>query len=286
MSQLLFNGLVIGMSYALIAVGLTIIFGILGIVNFAHGEFYMLGAYALFTFQNMIGTHYLVGALLSILTIAAIAFLIEYLTLRPLQKSDHLNSLLATFALSIILTNVVQIIYTATPRQIAGAFNQVVEIGGIFATQQKLLVIIVSALIILGLALFMKFHGLGKLMRAVSQNHMGAMVCGIPIKRIYSVSFVIGIVLSATAGILIGPTTYATPTMGTLAMLKGFVVVILGGLGSVPGAVVGGMILGIAETLGSSFFGNAWKDLVGFVLLVAVLLIYPQGLFGFKRREQ
>lgn len=284
--QLFVNGLVIGITYAVFALGLTLIFGILGLINFAHGEFYMLGAYGSFLLQQQFGINYFVAALITIVIIGLLSLFIEKYAISPLIDSDHLNSLLATFALSIILLNIIVIAYGNTPRQIQTPFNEVVEIGNIFITQQKIFLILVGILIIVLLNLFIKRSKLGKLMRAVSQNRIGAMVSGIPIKKIYAITFVIGISLATIAGILIGPITYVTPTMGSLAILKGFVIVILGGLGSVPGAIIGGLLIGFVETIASTFTGNSWKDIISYLLLIVVLLIRPEGIFGYKRRAQ
>lgn len=286
LNQLIANGLVIGLTYSLFALGVTLIFGILGMINFAHGEFYMLGAFGSFILQQELGLNYFLSGLVTIIIICFIAWLIERFTLRSLLETDHLNSLLATFGLSIVLLNIVAIVYGTTPRQIETPFNGVVQIGSVFITQQKILIVLLGFVVIILLNLFIKHSNIGKLMRAVSQNSMGAKVSGIPIKKIYSFTFIFGISLAVLAGILIGPTTYVTPTMGVSVMLKGFVIVILGGLGSVPGAIVGGMLLGIVETGASTLIGNSWKDIIGYVILILVLLIRPQGIFGFQRRSQ
>lgn len=285
-SQFAANGLVIGLTYTLFALGLTLIFGILGMINFAHGEFYMLGAFGSFILQQQFGLNYLVSGIVTLVIIGIIGWLIELSTLRSLIETDHLNSLLATFGLSIILLNLIAIAYGTTPRQIDSPFNGVVEMGNVFITEQKLLILAIGVVVIILLNLFIKHSYIGKLMRAVAQNSMGAKVSGIPIKRIYTFTFIFGILLAAISGILIGPTTYVLPTMGTSVMLKGFVIVILGGLGSVPGAIIGGMLLGLVETGASTLIGNSWKDIIGYVILILVLLVRPQGIFGFKRRSQ
>jgi branched-chain amino acid transport system permease protein len=284
--QLLVNGLVIGMTYALMAVGLTLIFGILGTINFAHGEFYMLGAFFLYTFSMSLGLNYLIAGALAIAGVALLAFIIERFALRPLIGTDHLNTLLATFGISIIIANLANVIYGVAPKELATPFQGVISLGNVYITSQKVLVIVAGIVIIVLLALFIKYSQMGKLMRATAQNEMGAKVSGIPIKRVYSFTFVIGIALASAAGVLVGPTTFITPTMGMQAMLKGFVIVILGGLGSVPGAIAGGILLGIVETLGTSVVGNAWKDVIGFAILILVLLFRPEGMFGLKGRTQ
>lgn len=286
MNQLVANGLVIGLTYALFALGVTLIFGILGMINFAHGEFYMLGAFGSFILQQELRLNYFVSAIVTVVIICFIAWLIERFTLRSLIETDHLNSLLATFGLSIVLLNAVAIAYGTTPREISSPFNDVVQIGSVYITQQKIMIVVIGIVVILLLNLFIKYTHLGKLMRAVAQNSMGAKVSGIPIKRIYTFTFIFGVTLATLAGILIGPTTYATPTMGTSVMLKGFVIVILGGLGSVPGAIIGGMLLGIVETGASLVMGNSWKEIIGYIILILVLLVRPQGIFGLQRRSQ
>ena len=284
--QLLVNGSVIGVTYVVFALGLTLIFGILGLINFAHGEFYMLGAYGSFVLQQQFGLGYITSAITTIIFVLLLAFIIEKYTISPLIDTDHLNSLLATFAISIIILNIIVIAYGNTPRQIETPFTGVLAIGDVYITYQRLILIVVGVVIILLLNLFIKRSKLGKLMRAVSQNRMGAMVTGIPIKRIYTATFVLGIGLATISGILIGPIPYATTTMGSSAILKGFVVVILGGLGSIPGAIIGGFLLGFGETVASVILGNSWKDVVSYLILIIVLLIKPEGIFGYKRRAQ
>lgn len=285
-NQLLANGFVIGLTYTLFALGLTLIFGILGMINFAHGEFYMLGAFGSYTLQQELGLNYFSSGIVTIIIIGLIAWLIERYTLRSLLETDHLNSLLATFGLSIVLLNIVTIAYGSTPREIDSPFNGVIHFGNVFITQQKILVVLLGLVVIVLLNLFIKHSHIGKLMRAVAQNSMGAKVSGIPIKRIYSFTFIFGVSLATLAGILIGPTTFVTPTMGMSVMLKGFVIVILGGLGSVPGAIIGGMLLGFVETGASSIVGNSWKEIIGYLILILVLLVRPQGIFGLQRRSQ
>jgi branched-chain amino acid transport system permease protein len=285
-NQLVANGLVIGLTYALFALGVTLIFGILGMINFAHGEFYMLGAFGSYVLQQELKLNYFMAGIVTILIICVIAWLIERFALRSLFDTDHLNSLLATFGLSIVLLNMISIAYGTTPRQIQSPFNGVIHVGNVFITQQKILIVLLGIVIILLLNLFIKHSHIGKLMRAVAQNSMGAKVSGINIKKIYSFTFILGVTLASLAGIMIGPTTYVTPTMGTSVMLKGFVIVILGGLGSVPGAIMGGLLLGIVETGASSLVGNSWKEIIGYIILILVLLIRPQGIFGFQRRSQ
>ena len=286
LNQLLVNGVIIGLTYALFALGLTLIFGILHIINFAHGEFYMLGAFGSFILQQEFGFNYWMSAVGTILVLGVLAFFMERYVLRSLVEQDHLNSLLVTFGISIILLNLVVILYGTTPRQISTPFSGVVEFGNIFITQQKLFVLIAGVILIALVNIFIKKSKWGKLMRAVSQNTLGAKVSGIPIKKVYSFAFIFGICLATIAGILIGPTTFAVPHMGMTVMLKGFVIVILGGLGSIPGAILGGMLLGVGETAAATFLGNSWKDMIGFLILILVLLIRPQGIFGVNRRSQ
>ena len=246
----------------------------------------MLGAFGSFVLQESLGLNYFFSGLLSIIIIVFLAWFIEHYALSPLIGADHLNSLSASFGISIIIVNAFQLIYGTTPRQISTPFEGVVHVGNVYITGQKIFVVLAGLLVIFIVYLFIKYNRLGKIMRAVSQNSMGAMVSGIPIKRIYKFTFIFGVSLACFAGFLIGPTTYVTPNMGMSAMLKGFIIVILGGLGSVPGAIIGGLLLGIVETAGSYVVGNDWKELIGFLMLILVLIIRPQGIFGVRRRTQ
>lgn len=278
------NGLIIGMGYVLLALGLTLIFGVLDVINFAQGELYMLGAYSVYVFGSVLGMPYIVASVLAVVAVALIGIVIERFSVRPLIRSDSLNTLLATFAVSILLSNTVQLVFTSTPRQVPTPFERMVRIGPILLTQQKLAVVVVGALLVLATQLVLRYTALGKLMRATAQNKFAAAICGIQVFRIYWITYGIGAGLAAAAGALLGPTAFAFPAMGANVVTKGFAIVILGGMGSVNGAVLGGLLLGITETLGAGFLSSAWKDMVGYTLLILVLLLRPAGLFATKGR--
>lgn len=280
--QQLANGVVIGAGYALLAVGLTLVFGILHIINFAHGEFYMLGAFITFIFTEKLGLNYILSGFLAVGVVVLIALIIELISVRPLIEKDKEMTLLATFAVSIILINLSEIIFGNTPLLVNTMFSKSVHIGSLVLTQQRLVIIFMGAVIVILLALFLKFTTLGKIIRATAQNRKASELVGIDINKVYRFSFALGCGLAAMAGVLLAPLSNIYATMGQTTVIKGFVVVVLGGLGSMPGAILGGVFLGVVEALAAGFISSSWKDLIGFSILIIVLLFKPYGLLGRK----
>jgi branched-chain amino acid transport system permease protein len=279
--QQLANGLVNGAGYILIAVGLTMVFGVLRIVNFAHGEFYMLGAFATFYVGTLLGLHYVVAVPLATLLVAGIGILANQFLFRPLRREHEFTILMVSLGLGLMLTHGGEVIFGADPKFIASPFSdEAIEIGQVFLTLQRLIVLI-SAMVLIGLVyVFIRFTTLGKMMQATAQNRDGAALTGVDIDSVYAYTFALACGLAAVAGALLGPTTAIFPTIGEWAVLKGFIVVILGGLGSMGGAVLGGLILGIVEALGGNYVSIAFKDAIGYGIIVIVLLWRPAGLFG------
>lgn len=283
--QQLANGLVTGFGYVLVALGLTLIFGILDIINFAHGEFYMLGAYVTALAIAALDIPYLLAAILSLLFVIMTAYLLNRLTLRrALRQGDPFITLLLTFAWSLLMVYTMVLLYGTTPRRIDTPFTQSVTIGPVFLSMQKLIAVACGVLIVAGVHIFLSRTFLGKALRATAQNRTGAQALGLDIERISTVTFVLGVGLAAVAGILLGPTANVVPTMGLATTIKGFVVVVLGGMGSIPGAIIGGLGLGVVETLSTMIVGSAWQDVIAFSILIVTMLVMPSGLFGVKGR--
>lgn len=279
--QQIVNGLVSGSIYALTALGLSMIFGIMDIINFAHGEIYMLGAFFTYFFCTSIGLHYLLSMLFAMIAVGIIGIAIEKVTFKPLRNTALINTLLVSLGLSIFLQNLALLIWGPDPRKIPSPYNNmVIEFLGIFITMQRLLVIIVTVILIVFLYFFIQKTTIGKCMRATAQEPEGAALIGIDIDKVFWVTFVVGCALAAAAGSLIGGIFFVNPTMGMIPVLKAFIVVIVGGLGSFLGAIMGGFLLGVTESLMGGYVSSAYMDVTAFAILILALLFRPSGLFG------
>lgn len=281
--QYIINGIFEGSVYAMIAVGLSLIFGILEVVNFAHGEFYMLGAVILFVFFKIFGMPYWIGVILSMLCMAAFGIIIERITIRPLVGKGWLLPIIATFALSMGLQNFIIVTFGTIPKPVVTTYaEQVINIGGVCFTLQRLFILIFAVGGFYLLHLFLKRTKTGKAMRAISQNREASQIVGIDVNKIYMVTFAIGSAFAGLAGSIVGPIYVIYPTMGALLSMKAFACVIMGGFGNVKGAIYSAYILGIIGSLGASFIAQTYKDIIIFAVLIIVLLVRPHGLFGKK----
>lgn len=269
------------MGYVLIAVGLTLVFGVLRIVNFAHGEFYMLGAFATYFAISLLGVPYIVAVLLATLFVAGMGVLANQVLFRPLRREHEFTILMVSLGLSLMLANGGELVFGADPKYIASPFaDDAVQLGSVFLTWQRIIVVLAAAVLIGLIYLFIRFTKLGKMMQATAQNRDGAALSGVNIDWVHTYTFALACGLAAAAGALLGPTTVIFPTIGEWAVLKAFIVVVMGGLGSIGGAVAGGLILGITEALGANYISIAFKDALGYGIVVAVLLWRPAGLFA------
>jgi len=281
--QQVVNGVTIGVVYALIAIGLTLVFGILGVINFAHGEFYMIGAFLTYTLTVRLGLEYFLALALTIGGGAAVGLLAERLAVRPLKDRHMFTVVLSTLGLSIFLENGALLVWGPDPREIELAWgSRPLLIGGVVITFLRVAVLGTAAALIVALTWFIRRTTWGMAMRAVAANRDAAALMGIPVDRVYAITFAVGSALAGVAGGLLGAMFTIEPTMGEWAVVKAFSVVIMGGMGHVPGAVLGGIILGVAESLGAGFLpgGTSYKDGIGYAILILVLLYRPQGLFG------
>jgi branched-chain amino acid transport system permease protein len=278
--QYVFNGLIVGCSYALIAVGLTAIFGLMEIANFAHGQFYMLGAYFSYWLTRVVGLDFWTGLVTSIIGVMLVGIILERTLFRILRGASLSSSVLATIALSIFLENLALNVWGPRPQKILSPFETgSIEFLGIFTTPERLLMLFVTVLIVILLHLGLRHTQTGKAIRATFQQREAAALVGIDIDRLYTLTFAIGAGLAALAGVLLGTIFVVQPSMGGIATLKAFVVVTLGGISSFAGGIAGGLVLGLAESFGA-IIAPAYKDAVGFILVMLVLLYKPDGLFG------
>ncbi len=277
--QFVFNGLLIGAGYAMIAVGLTMVFGIMNIANFAHGQFYMLGGCLAFFLTTKLGIGYVLALPLVVIMVVAVGLLLERTVLRRLSRGDAMSSVLATVALALILENGAQLLWGPQPQPIPTGFSPMpVKLGPIFTTEPRLFAVAVTFGALFLVHLFLNRTVLGNAMRATFQQAEAAALVGIPIRRVHAATFGLGAGMAALGGALLGAIFFVHPAIGGQATLKAFIVVILGGLGSIGGSMVGGLVLGLAESLGT-LISSAYKDAIGFVLVILILLYRPDGLF-------
>ena len=280
-AQQLSNGTVIGVIYALMAIGLTIAFGIMNVGNFAQGEFYMLGAVATFFLVSLLKLNYFISLLISGIIIFALGVIVEFLTIKPLQLRGFMPVILSTLGLSVFFQHLALILWGPVPRSIPAPLSKKPFcFFEIYITPQRVLVLVGGVLIIAAVYLLIKKTKVGMAMRAVAKDSNTASLMGINIRRIYLFSFGLSCALAALAGGLIGPLYTISPMMGEVPVIKAFSVVIMGGMGNVQGAIVAGFILGVVESLGAGFISTSYKDAIAFGIMILVLLFRPEGIFG------
>lgn len=279
--QHLLNGLILGGTYALLGIGLTLIFGIMSVVNFAHGEFYALGAYGAYLFLALLGANFFVALLGAIALGVALGAICERVLLRPLRGESIETTMLVMIAVWIAMQNTELLVWGGVAKSIDHPFPQApVVLGPVSVAPLRLFVLGAALALVVGSHLLIQRTRLGKAMRATFQDRETAALMGVEIHRIHTVTFAFGSGLAAAAGALLGPVFVVYPSMGDLAALKAFCVVILGGLGNLAGATFGGLILGVAEELGAGYISSGYRDAVGFIIIILVLLLRPSGLFA------
>lgn len=286
--QQLVNGLSLGSIYALIALGYTMVYGIVKLINFAHGDVMMVGAYAGYFVLMALGATVpgMAGAFIAAMVICGLlSILIERFAYRPLRQSPRLNSLITAIAVELILQNLMRVLpfVGPDPRQFPTMKTQNFTWGILSISNLQLIVIISSAVFMILLNLLVNHTKTGKAMQAVSFDLQASSLMGINVNRIIAITFVVGSVLAGAGGVL-----YATaypqvdPVMGYIPGLKAFVAAVLGGIGSIPGAMAGGIILGVAETLTKGYLSSQYADAISYIILIVILLVKPAGLFGKK----
>jgi len=280
--QILFWGIYAGCIYILLATGLNLIFGVMKIVNFAHGEFLMIGAYITATIFFATGFNPYAIIVLSMLALMAIGALVERLCFRPILGTSKLNEIFLSIGLIYIFQNSAAMIWGDQWQSIRSPYQGItVPVGSLNVPVDYLIIMTVTAVILCLLYLFLRKTKTGRQMRATSQNRKGAMLVGINVERMDILSFSIGCALAAAAGTLwVVSGQVFNPYMGSIPAIKAFAIIILGGLGSIPGAIVGGLLYGIAENGAAYFLGGVWKDAISFIILIIVLIVKPTGLFG------
>ncbi|CAG0929306.1 High-affinity branched-chain amino acid transport system permease protein LivH [Planctomycetaceae bacterium] len=294
------NGVARGSVYALIAVGYTMVYGVLQLINFAHGEVYMLGAYFAYYPSKWFGympeqgekppvpIHVaLMIAMLAAAACATLGMLIERLAYRPLRDHSRLSALITAIGVSLLLQNLAQILFGAEPKGFPHFVEVVpVELGPVQVANTKIIIVVVATILMLGLSFFVMKTRPGRAMRACSHDMRTAKLMGINVNRTISLTFALGSILAAVAGVLVAmDQPRVTPMMGLMAGLKAFIAAVLGGIGSIPGAALGGLLLGVTESVVGTW-STTYSEAVSFVLLIGILLVRPQGLLGKAGREK
>lgn len=276
------NGVMLGLNYGLIALGLSLIFGIMGIVNFAHGEMYMLGGYVAYFLVGRFGFNFFATIIAGVVIVGLLGILFEKILFRPLttRPQEALTSLIAAVGLAWVLQMLAVICFGELDRNVPSAFKGIINMGGVVITKERLATIMTAIVLVLMLNLFLLRTRIGKAIRAVAQDKEAAALQGIQVSHISSLSFGIGCALAGAAGVLMAPIFCVSPFLGGEVILKAFLVIILGGMGSIPGAMLGGLVLGFIESLGSLFFTIPTVSAITFILIIIILIVRPQGLLG------
>ena len=294
--QQLVNGVTWGSVYALIALGYTMVYGILRLINFAHGDVYMLGAFFGLFAARWLGAARDPNPLRALLVLTAsmvacgvVGFVIERFAYKPVRRSSRLAALITAIGVSLLLENGGILLFGPDPK----FFPQIIPPrniplgGGVTISNQQIIILVVSVVLMLGLRSIVLYTKVGKAMRAVSHSHTAAALMGISVDRIISFTFVLGSVLAAAAGVLVAlQNPKIEPLMGIMPGLKAFVAAVLGGIGNVPGAVLGGLVMGIAEVMVVGYLSPTYRDAIAFVLLIVILLVRPAGILGKAAAEK
>jgi len=299
--QQIVNGLSLGSIYALIALGYTMVYGILKLINFAHGEVFMMGAYAGYYTAGALGVQtyeasgagfplYLALAVMvvAMLASALLGVSIEALAYRPVRSAPRLTPLITAIGVSLFLQNAAMLLFTPNPRRYPAILSEVrFELGGVILTNIKIAIFLVAMLLMFGLYMLVHRTWTGRAMRALSMNIDAARLMGIDVDQTIRATFAIGSGLAAAGGILYGlDQIMINPLMGVLTGLKAFVAAVLGGIGNIPGALIGGILIGLAEQLTAGYISPDYRDAITFLILILVLLLKPEGLLGVVRQEK
>jgi branched-chain amino acid transport system permease protein len=283
--QHLVNAVVLGGTYALLGIGLTLIFGIMRVVNFTHGELYAFGAYTVYLVAAALGLNFFLGLVVAVVAGMLLGAMIEITLLRPMRAADIDTVMLVMIGAWIVMQNTELLVWGGVAKAIVTPFPDApLVIGPVSISWLRVFVLAAALLLILGAYVLIHRTKLGKAMRATFQDPDAAALMGVHIKGIHTATFAIGSGLAAAAGALLGPVFLVTPTMGDLASLKAFAIVILGGLGNITGATIGAFILALVEELGAGYVSSGYRDAMGFLIIIVVLLFKPTGLFARAER--
>ena len=279
------NGIITGSMYALVAAGMTMIFGVLRAINFAHGEYYMLGTFAAWWVMSQLAADYSISIIAGVAIVSLIAVLIGRAVMQRLIGQPFQAGVLATLGLSLILQNIVILAFGGGYKVFSGGWIEPIEMGDFGMSQQRVILVVVTLAVFAGLEWMVRGTRLGRSIRAVSQNIECCQVNGIDVEQVVRRTFLIGVAIAALSGILTGPINVSIyGGMGESITLKTFAVIVMGGMGNVRGTLIAGCLLGVVESLVASFVGLQYRDSVGFIVLLLMLMFRPHGLFSSKAR--
>ena len=286
--ETLLNGLSAGSTYAMIALGYTMVYGIAKMLNFAHGDVIMVGGYTLFIASTMMGLHPLLALLTAVIFCAVIGVTIEKLAYKPLRGASPLAVLITAIGMSKLLQSLAQIIFGSATQPVDLLDLGSISVGGLTISTYTLITLVCSAVIMVSLSLFVKFTRLGRAMIAVSEDKAAAQLMGINVNFIITITFAIGSALAAFAGFFMVLKTFnVEPSMGAMPGIKAFTAAVIGGIGSIPGAMLGGILMGVVEAFAQTSSVMApYTDAIEFSILIVILLVRPSGILGKKRREK
>lgn len=284
--QLFTSGMALGCVYALIALGFVLIFKSTDVINFAQGEFMMLGAFVAFSFINYAHIPFWIGVVLTLLVMGLFGVLLDRVVMRFLVGEPAFSMIMFTIGLSLFLRSVAGMIWSTDTYSFPSPLSEgVVRFGSVAIAQGDILVVGSTAILVLLLYLFFRFTDLGIAMQSTSQNQFAAYLMGINVEGMFSVVWAMSAMVAAVAGILLAPILFLHKDMGFIG-LKAFPAAVLGGFGSIPGAIVGGLIIGISENLAGGFLPLWVKDIFAYLVLIAVLIVRPEGLFGIQEKKK
>jgi len=286
----LINGITLGSIYAIVALGFTLVFGVLGIINMAHGEIFMVGAFVGVMTTGVLGWPLWLAFLASIVVTGILGYLLERMTLRPLRGKkgvSHLAPLISTIGVSILLENLSHHIFGAGNKPFRTAFAEIsIEIGDVTVYIVQIVIFVISIILMVGLSTWLSKTKAGKALRATAENLETASILGVDTKKIITLTVIIASAMGGIAGILVGMAfNSVSPQMGLAIGLKGLAIIILGGMGNVKGAMVGGLLLGLSETFLVAYGDSGYRDAIAFIMIILILLLRPQGIFGSKIAE-
>ncbi len=284
-AQTMLNSVMLGVTYSLIALGFTLIYGIARVVNFAHGEIYMVGAFGAYYLTVKLGLPFFVAIVLCALGTGILGIVLErilFRRVRPLKvgTSAEFPTVVITLGLVLIIPALAAVICGTREKGVPGAVSGIISFGGVILSVERLVTMVIGLGLFVGLLFFIRWHKEGRALKAVAQDSEAAVLQGVSLDRAASLSFGIGFGLAGIAGALIAPLYYVDPTLGPPTLLKTFIVVILGGIGSIPGTFLGGLLLGFIESFGRALFGGNLPMLIAFLLVIVLLVIRPVGLLG------